>query len=138
MRAFGWIGLIVAALVALVAGVIGYNLGLGAQIATTGSGTAVAYPWWGFGFGWHPLFGLLFGILFFVLIFALIRRAVWGGSGHHHGPGWGRTGWYGPYGQSREEMLERWHRAAHGEAAHGEAEHGEGARPPQRDDSSGS
>lgn len=111
MRAFGLIGVIVAALVALVAGVIGYNIGLGANLAA--SGTVVARPYWGFGF-FHPFFGLLFGILFLVLIFALIRRAVWGGHSH----GWGRHGWYapsGPGGQTREEMLERWHRQAHGE-----------------------
>ena len=79
MRSFGLIGVVIAALVALAAGVIGYNLGIGTQVAASGSATAVAYPAWGFGFGWHPLFGLLFGILFLVLIFALIRRAVWGG-----------------------------------------------------------
>ena len=110
MRAFGLVGVIVAALVALAAGVIGYNIGLGANVAA--SGTVVAHPYWGFGF-FHPFFGLLFGILFFLLIFALIRRAVWGG-----GHGWGRHGWYGPgspNGQTREEMFERWHRQAHGD-----------------------
>jgi hypothetical protein len=115
MRSFGLIGVVVAALVALAAGVIGYNLGLGANVAA--SGTTVTYPYWGFGFGFHPLFGLLFGILFFILIFALIRRAVWGSHGHAYGPGWGRRGWYGPDGQGREEMLERWHRQAHGDVA---------------------
>jgi hypothetical protein len=115
MRAFGLIGVIVAALVALAAGVIGYTLGLGANVAA--SGTVVAYPYWGFGW-FHPFFGLLFGILFLVLIFALIRRAVSGGRGRGYGPGWGRHSWYGPGGpdgQTREEMLERWHRQAHGE-----------------------
>ena len=113
MRAFGLIGVVIAALLALAAGVIGYNIGVGTNVAA--SGTAAGYPYWGFGFGFHPLFGLLFGILFFVLIFALIRRAMWGGRGRSYGPGWGRHGWYGPGSQSREEMLERWHRQAHGE-----------------------
>lgn len=118
MRAFGLIGVVVAALVALAAGVIGYNIGLGANVAA--NGTVVAHPYWGFGF-FHPFFGLLFGILFIVLIFALIRRVAWGGHGHGwggHGHGWGGPGWYGPggpSGQTREEMLERWHRQAHGD-----------------------
>jgi hypothetical protein len=110
MRGIGLIGVVVAGLVALAAAVIGFNVGLGANVAT--NGTVVARPYWGFGF-FHPFFGLLFGILFLVLIFALIRRAVWGGHGH----GWGQNGWYGPGGpsrQTREEMLERWHRQAHG------------------------
>jgi hypothetical protein len=121
MRAFGLIGVVVAALVALAAGVIGYNIGVGANVAA--NGTAVVRPYWGFGF-FHPFFGLLFAILFFVLIFALIRRAAWGGRG------WGGHGWYGPggpNGQTREEMLERWHRQAHGEQDNAAASRGQGS-----------
>ena len=55
MRAFGLVGVIVAALVALAAGVIGYNIGLGANLAA--SGTVVAHPYWGFGF-FHPFFAM--------------------------------------------------------------------------------
>jgi len=116
MRALGWIGVLVTLLVALVAGVIGYNLGLGANVVTT-TGGAVVYPGWGFGFGF-PFFGLIFGILFFVLIFALIRRAAWGGYRGYGPGGWGRhAGWEGrSMPPMADEMLERWHRQKHGES----------------------
>ena len=135
MRAFGFISVIVAALVALAAGVIGYNLGIGTQVAASGTATAVAYPMWGFGFGWHPFFGLLFGILFLFLIFALIRRAVWGGRGrgYGYGPGWHGRG--GPY-QSRQQMLEDWHRQAHGEQAADYSASSPASNPPRPGDPS--
>jgi hypothetical protein len=125
MRAFGFIGVLATLLIALVAGVIGYNLGLGANVASvaTTGGATVVYPGWGFGFGF-PFFGFIFAILFFVLIFGLIRRAAWGG---HRGSGFGPGG-YGPGGWGHrggwdgrsmppmaDEMLERWHRQKHGE-----------------------
>jgi hypothetical protein len=116
---FGFIGLFVTLLIAVVAGVVGYNLGLGANVATTTDGASrVVYAPYGFGFGG---FGLIFGILFFVLIFSLIRRAAWGG-----GPrGWyGRGGW-GHYGDQSsghgsmppqvQPMFDELHRRAHGE-----------------------
>jgi hypothetical protein len=118
---FGFIGVIVVLLIAAVAGVIGYNLGVGSGAATTDGATHVVYGPWGWGFGG---FGLIFGILFFVLIFSLIRRAVWGGGLR----GWyGRGGWghYGDPGHTHgmppqaEPMLEDWHRRAHGEAGPG-------------------
>lgn len=124
MRALGLIGVLGTLLVALVAGVIGYNLGLGANVATvaTTTGAAVVYPGWGFGFGF-PLFGLIFAILFFVLIFGLIRRAAWGGHRGYgptgYGPGgWGhRGGWDGrSMPPMADEMLERWHRQKHGDS----------------------
>jgi hypothetical protein len=123
MRAFGFIGVLGTLLIALVAGAIGYNLGLGANVASvvTTTGTAVVYPGWGFGFGF-PFFGFIFAILFFVLIFDLIRRAAWGGH-RGYGPGgfgpggWGhRGGWDGrSMPPMADEMLERWHRQKHGE-----------------------
>jgi hypothetical protein len=116
---FGFIGIFVSLLIAVVAGVIGYNLGLSAGLATTadGAATRVIYAPGGFGFGG---FGLLFGILFFVLIFSLLRRAAWGGS-----RGWyGRGGWGHYAGQGHDHsrvpsegnpMFDDWHRRAHGE-----------------------
>jgi len=119
MRAFGFIGVLATLLIVLVAGAIGYSLGLSANVAsvaTTGGG-AVVYPGWGFGFGF-PFFGLIFAILFFVLIFGLIRRAAWGGHRGYGPGGWGhRGGWDGrSMPPMADEMLERWHNQKHGES----------------------
>jgi hypothetical protein len=132
MRRFGLIGLLVALLIAGVAGVIGYNWGYSAGLINTAAanGSAVVYApgyGWGGGFGF---FGLVFGIFFLFLIFGLIRRAAWGGGGrsHHAGYGRGRGGWGGgPWGDSDADqrgaatdvppfvdgMLRDWHRKAH-------------------------
>jgi hypothetical protein len=118
---FGFIGILGALLIAVVAGVIGYNLGLGANVAATTDGaTHVVYAPWGYGFGFGG-FGLLFGILFFVLIFALIRRAAWGGRGWYGRGGWGH--YYGDQGHDHgslppqaQPMFDDWHRRAHGES----------------------
>lgn len=116
---FGFIGLFVSLLIAIVAGVIGYNMGLSAGLATTGASgaTRIIYAPGGFGFGG---FGLLFGILFLVLIFSFIRRAAWGGS--HGWSGRGGSGHYGGWGHEQgsvppqaEPMFDDWHRRAHGE-----------------------
>jgi hypothetical protein len=126
---FGFIGIFVSLLIAAVAGVIGYNVGLSAGIATTGDAgaTHVVYAPWGFGFGG---FGLIFGILFLVLIFSLFRRAAWGGWGGGYGRG-GRGGYGGP-GPDHARMpgpmepaLDDWHRRAHGDSpSTGEANSG--------------
>ncbi len=127
---FGFMGVIAALLIAVVAGVIGFGLGQGSNVATTATDgpTHVIYTHWGWGFGG---FGLLFGIFFLVLIFSLIRRAFWGG-----GPrGWyGRGGWghYGDPGRTHgmppqaEPMLEDWHRRAHGQPGAGTGTPGTG------------
>ncbi len=126
MRAFGLIGVVIAALVALAAGVIGFNIGVGTNVVA--SGATVAGPYWGFGFGFfHPLIGLIFFFLFIALIFALIRRAVWGGGRGRYGHR-GYGGWYG----SRDEMLQRWHQQAHGSAQPGSVNQPD-AQPPAPD-----
>jgi hypothetical protein len=114
---FGWLGLLGALLIALIAGGIGYWIGVSSDAVPVAAGT-VTYGWgWGF-----PFFGLLFGFLFILLIIAIARRA-WGG------PGWYGRGWYGPGSYAGHEhagrtvppqfepMLEDWHRKAHGEPA---------------------
>lgn len=111
MRGFGFIALL---LVAALAGAIGYNVGLGANVAANG-GATVVYTGWGFGF---PIFGLLFGILFIALIFGLVSRAARGGHrGYGPGSSWGhRAAWDGRnVPPMAEEMLQHWHRQAHGE-----------------------
>ena len=130
MRNFGVMALIGLLLVALIAGGIGFAIGVGAQaapaaVAPAGS-TAVVYGWHWFGF---PFFGLIFGLLFLFLIFAIIRRLVWGGRGWHgysqaHGYGYGQGHGSGPGGRAwdgksvppfADEMLRSWHSQAHGQ-----------------------
>lgn len=113
---FGLAAAVVGLLIAGVAGVIGYNLGLNANIAASGAATQVVYGGgWGWGFGF-PLFGLFFGILFFVLIFGVIRRAIWGGY-RGYGPGGpGQHGWHGyDVPPAADSLFQDWHRRAHGD-----------------------
>jgi len=117
MRFFGWIaGLAVLAAV-LIAGAIGYNIGIGTNIAASGAAPVVvpAYGYgWGFGFG--HIFGFFFFLLILFVIFGAIRRAAWGG--HHRYGAMGRGYGYGPGGWGRhavDDQFDRWHRRAHGE-----------------------
>ena len=129
MRFFGFGAVIGLLLVALIGGVIGYNTGLSAGVAA--SGAPVAYPVYGFGFGG---FGGLFGLFIFLILLAVVigafRRAAWGhrGWGHGYGHGYYGRGWDKGSGDTprwgdrpvppfADEMLQRWHREAHGEPA---------------------
>jgi hypothetical protein len=120
MRGFGFLGAVGFLILLLIAGAIGFGLGQGAPAAVPVAGAPVVYyghPGWG-GFGFLGFF--LFIILVFVVI-GLLRRAAWGGHG-----GWGKHG-YGMHGYGNaswgdkpvppfaDEMLQRWHRQAHGE-----------------------
>ena len=121
-RRFGLLGVLVVIVIALVVGAIAYSVGLSAgQTAVVAPGTvpgAVVYPigWHGFGFG----FGI-FGFLFFFLLIALLFRAFggWGGRrGGWGGPGWDRSRWTsGDVPPPMNDMLEAWHRRAHGDAS---------------------
>lgn len=121
MRFIGWFTALAVLLVAVVAGTIGYNLGLSANIATSGVTPAV-YPvyGWGWGFGFGHIFGLFFFLIIIFVIFGALRRAAWGGH-HGRGPWMGRgygPGGYGPGGswkQAADDEFSRWHRRAHGE-----------------------
>jgi hypothetical protein len=86
MRRSGFLGILFLGLVALVAGVVGYQAGLASNAVASGATVVVTGGLPGFGF----LFFLLFvGFLFFA--FAGRRRGPWG-PGHGHGPWAGRTG----------------------------------------------
>ena len=118
MRGFMWFfGLL---LVGLIGGAIGYNIGISANLAAAGTAVAVPVYGWGFGFGF-PIFGLIFGIFFLFLVFGLIGRMAFGrgrgwGYGGPGGPWAGRHGWDGKtVPPPADEMLQRWHRQAHGE-----------------------
>ncbi|MDP9271169.1 MAG: hypothetical protein M3P14_09415 [Chloroflexota bacterium] len=121
--------LLVGVLVGIGAGVYnaGVSQGLAQNVTAVASGApAAAYgyyypgfvgPHWGWGFGF---FGIFFWILGIFLIFGLLRAAFgWGRGGRHYGRwgGYGPGGWKGPgTGDPRREMLDEWHRGAHGEA----------------------
>ena len=135
MRGFGLLGALGFLILVLIAGAIGFGLGANTVPATVpAAGAPVVYyghvGWGGFGF-----FGFF---LFIILIFAVIgifRRAAWGGRHGYgkHGYGWYGRGWYGsdasgmtdksgkpswggrPVPPFADEMLQRWHREAHGE-----------------------
>jgi hypothetical protein len=139
MRLPSFVSFILVLFLALIAGGVGYAIGVNSAVATTaaaaagdGSTVVVAHAgWWG-GFWFFPFFGIFFFILFFAIIFGLIRRAAWGGPRGRGG--WG-GGWntYGPYGWTPrdpsapgstqtsgnvppgiDQMLKDWHRDAHG------------------------
>ena len=103
------IGLL-AALAAVVIGVVAYNAGvshgLAQQIAVSATG-AYPYPYgwprpWGFGFGFF--FPLLLGFL-------LLRLVFWGGYGHRR---WHRgRGYYGAGPCDVPPGFDEWHRRAH-------------------------
>jgi len=90
MRRSGFLGILFLGLVAVVAGVVGYQAGLASNAIAAGTAVVVTGGFPGFGF----LFFLLFiGFLFFA--FAGRRRGPWG-PGHGHGPWAGRMGPGGP------------------------------------------
>jgi hypothetical protein len=113
MRFMGLFGALAVLVIALVAGAIGYSLGIGANIATNGTAVApVVYPFFGWGFGLFHIFGFIFFLILLFVIFGAIRRAAFGahqrGYGHGYGPGgWWRSG--------ADDAFERWHRRAHGQ-----------------------
>jgi hypothetical protein len=132
MRGFGFLGALGFLVFLLIAGAIGYSLGVGANVPATvpvaGAPVVYHYGWGGFGF----LGFFLFIILIFVVIGAF-RRAAWGHRGYGHGGYWmhgyGRRDWaerkdWGdkPVPPFADEMLQRWHEHAHGEPTPREAD----------------
>ena len=118
MRFFGWFTAFAVLVVAIIAGAIGYNLGLGVNIANSGVAVPVAYPGYGWGFGFGGIFGLIFFLIILFVIFGAIKRADRGGRSHGYGPGPMGRGWGpGPGGwkHGQDDAFERWHRQAHGE-----------------------
>ena len=124
----GLFAIVGGVLVLLGVGWLGYMMGASASVAVAGApiaGAPVAYPVYGWGFPFFPFFGFIFFILFIFLVFGLIRRATWGdGRGMGYRGGWGSgPGWGpGPRGWDQrsmppqaDEMLQGWHRRAHGE-----------------------
>jgi hypothetical protein len=117
MRGFGFVGALAFLVLLLIAGAIGFGLGAGsAPITVPAAGAPVVYYGHAGGFGFFGFF--LFIILVFVVI-GIFRRAAWGGR-HGYGGGWkhgyGQASWGNkPVPPFADEMLQRWHREAHGE-----------------------
>ncbi len=106
-----------------IVGFVGYQIGIGQNIAAQlpPAGAPVpyyGYPYggWGFGFGF---LGFLFPLFFFFLIFGVLRAAIWGGRGWgngRHGYGHGSGKWGGPLAsdEARSRIAEL-HQELHGE-----------------------
>lgn len=123
----GFFGVLFFGLVALVAGVIGYNIGL---TSAAGAVERVVYVGGG-GFGG---FGLLFFLFFLFLVVSFAgRRRAWGGGHGHWGAGYGRGPWGGPTGTSgpdasndpRRQWVADMHRSLH----EAESKAGDPSRP---------
>lgn len=69
-RRVAWIWGLITAGIATVVGLIAYNAGLAAHVATTSGDGRVIYPGYGFGFPF-------FGFFWFLLIIFLVSRFFW-------------------------------------------------------------
>jgi hypothetical protein len=107
MRGFG---IIVVLVIAAIAGIFGYQLGVSQGLVATGTAVAPAVYYHPFFFGG---FGILFPLLFIFLIFGLMRAAFGRGRGWGYGGGWGGMG-PGNY-QNPRDRIEALHRELHGE-----------------------
>jgi hypothetical protein len=86
---FAWIWGLATLAIATIVGLVAYHAGQTTQIVTTTTGDGrLIYPgYYGFGFGFFPLFGLFF---LFLIGFFLVRLLFW--------RSWGRgPGGYGGY-----------------------------------------
>jgi len=95
-RRFAWIWGLATVAIASIVGLVAYHAGQTAQIVTTTGGDGrVIYPgYYGFGFGFFPLFGLFWLFLIGFFLFRFIFWRPWrGGYGggywhqHPHDPG---------------------------------------------------
>lgn len=121
-RGLGFLWVVLTAVLVAAVGVISYQAGWSAGLAThlpEGAAAAAPYYYYGphfFGFGFLWFFGFL---LFLFLLFGLFRAASFGRMGKGYG-GWGygghRPGGYG-IPPAIEERMQEWHKRAHGEPA---------------------
>lgn len=130
----GFFGVLFFGLVAIVSGLIGYQVGLS---STVGAAERVVYVGGG---GWFGGFGFLFFLFFLFLIFSFAGRRRWGGGHGHWGSGYGRGLWGGPAGMTgpdassdpRRQWVADMHRSLH------EAEGTTGTQPTSQPSSAGS
>jgi hypothetical protein len=113
-RGFVLIWTLVTAVIAGISGLLAYQAGYAAGLATKlPAGAAAVGPYWGYGF--HPFF---FGFGFFpLLLFIVLVLLVLSAIGRRRWGGWGYPGYRGgPGGPSyMEERLRDWHQRAHEE-----------------------
>jgi hypothetical protein len=109
----GLLGVLLVGVTALIAGAIGYQVGVSSAVATTAGtgGTVVYHAAWGFGFPW---LGFLFFPLFLFLLFGLFAfafggRRRWGGGPGGPGSGYGSRG----YTPNADDPRYRWVADAH-------------------------
>jgi hypothetical protein len=114
----GLLGVLTVAVIALIAGGIGYQIGLSSAVATTATtaGTVVVHTGWGWGF---PFFGFLLFPLCFFLFFGLIAFAFGGRRRWGGGPGWGYNGGYPSQDDPRYRYIADAHRRLHEDEAAG-------------------
>ncbi len=108
MRRTGFLGLLFLTLVAVVAGLIGYQAGLASNAAAAGATVVVT--------GGFPGLGTLFFLLFLGFVFfsfAGMRRRAWS-SGHRNGPWAGRMAGTDPD-DPRHQWVADMHRRLHEE-----------------------
>ena len=86
-RRFAWIWGLATVAIASIVGLVAYHAGQTAQIVTTTGGDGrVIYPgYYGFGFGFFPLFGLFWLFLIGFFLFRFIFWRPWGGGGYGGG-----------------------------------------------------
>jgi len=110
----GLLALLVTTGIALVAGLIGYQIGIAQNVAAT-TGSVVVMGGWGF-----PGFGFLFFPLFFLLFIGFLAFAF-GGRRRSWGPGPYGNGSYGPGPWNGDDSRRQWiadaHRRLHEEEA---------------------
>ncbi len=140
----GFLAFLFLALVALGAGVVGYNLGVSQAVTTTaaGGGAAVVYAGPHFAWFWFFPFGLLLFPLFLIAFFGFLgfvfgprRRFGHGGWGRHD-DGFGPMG-FGPMGggwDPRRQWIAEQHHRLHEEEARSASAPGTATGAPNQSD----
>lgn len=112
---------ILVLLVAAGFGLVGYQIGIGQNIAAQLPAGAAPVAYYGFphhvAYGFSTFFSFLFTLFFIFLFFGLLRAAFFGGRGWGHGGSrsWGARGWVDGMGGPGRERIEALHRELHGE-----------------------
>ena len=110
----GFLGVLFVGLVAIVAGLVGYQVGLASTAVEAGRTVVVG--------GWFPGFGFLFFLFFLFVLFSFAgRRRYWGGGHGYWGQGYGRGPWGGPTGMTgpdastdpRQQWIADYHKGLH-------------------------
>jgi len=122
----GLLGVLLVGATALIAGAIGYQVGVSSAVATTAAagGTVVYHAAWGFGFPWFGflLFPFFLFLCFGLFAFAFGGRRRWGGG--PGGPGWGYHGGYPSQDDPRYRYIADAHRRLHEDEAAGRTPNG--------------